>query len=271
MECKKCYGYGYRFWIRRSSGRSSTNLSPVAPPNSPILSVLVSVIIYSAFCDLQSLSYTHTSSSIPPLVNLAPSVSSSTSSSCRSGSPRTPIASFPPGTNIPWEVWGLQSTRWLEECITADWVSIYGLRTAESIRVPKRRDRNFQPNPVCSSLCGCYDIFLLPRFLPTLSCRSVEMSKCALDLSYSLTESTYILSLQTPKYLLAWPQALPSNALVNWELAFTYIDGVCNVWWSWYGEHTLSSEGVQCKGIAAAWRIGTSSFYWNKLRLAING
>ena len=175
MECKKCYGYGYRFWIRRSSGRSSTNLSPVAPPNSPILSVLVSVIIYSAFCDLQSLSYTHTSSSIPPLVNLAPSVSSSTSSSCRSGSPRTPIASFPPGTNIPWEVWGLQSTRWLEECITADWVSIYGLRTAESIRVPKRRDRNFQPNPVCSSLCGCYDIFLLPRFLPTLSCRNVEM------------------------------------------------------------------------------------------------
>ena len=134
-----------------SSSRSSTNLSPVAPPNSPILSSSSSSLftpIYPPFPTFNPFP-THTSSPIPPLVNPASSVSSSTSSSCRSGSPRTPITSLAPGVNIPWEVWGPQSTRWFEECISTDWQhAIYGLRTVECIRVPKRRDRNFTtPGP----------------------------------------------------------------------------------------------------------------------------
>jgi len=49
----------------------------------------------------------------------------------------------PPVINIPWEVWGPQSTRWFEECISTDWQhAIYGLRTVESVSVPKRKDRN---------------------------------------------------------------------------------------------------------------------------------
>jgi hypothetical protein len=132
-----------------SSSRSSTNPF-VAPPNSPISSSSSSSLftpIYPPFPTFNSFP-THTSSPIPPL-NPASSASSSTSSSCRSGSPRTPITSLAPGVNIPWEVWGPQSTRWFEECISTDWQhAIYGLRTVESIRVPKRRDRNFTtPGP----------------------------------------------------------------------------------------------------------------------------
>ncbi|KAG5641133.1 hypothetical protein DXG03_005947 [Asterophora parasitica] len=44
----------------------------------------------------------------------------------------------PPGTptplQIPWSVWGPQTTRWFPECFTTDWQhSIYGLRTIESV------------------------------------------------------------------------------------------------------------------------------------------
>ena len=134
-----------------SSSRSSTNPSPMAPPNSPILSSSAPSLftpIYPPFPTFNPFP-THTSSPIPPLVNLASSVGSSTSSIFRSGSPRTPITSLPPGTTIPWEVWGPQSTRWFEECISTDWQhAIYGLRTVESIRVPKRRHRNITtPGP----------------------------------------------------------------------------------------------------------------------------
>ena len=130
-----------------NSSRSSTNLSPVTSPNSSILSSSSSSSlfspIYPPFPTFNPFP-THTSSPIPPLVNSSSSESSSTSSSCRSGSPRTSITSLTPGVNIPWEVWGPQSTRWFEECISTDWQhAIYGLRTVESIKVPKRRDRNF--------------------------------------------------------------------------------------------------------------------------------
>jgi hypothetical protein len=137
---------GFESGVHNSS-RSSTSLSPVAPSNSPILSSSSSsslfTPIYPPFPTFNPLP-THISSPISPLVNPSSSVSSSTSSSCRTGSPRTPITSLTPGVNIPWEVWGPQSTRWFEECISTDWQhAIYGLRTVESIKVPKRRDRNF--------------------------------------------------------------------------------------------------------------------------------
>ncbi len=46
----------------------------------------------------------------------------------------SPIASIRPNTEIPWDVWGAQSTRWFEECLSTDWQhAIYGLRTADSI------------------------------------------------------------------------------------------------------------------------------------------
>jgi hypothetical protein len=129
-----------------NSSRFSTNLSHVAPPNSPTLSSSSSSLftpMYPPFPTFNPFP-THTSSPIPPLVNPVSSVSSSTSSSFQSGSPRTPITSLSQGVTIPWEVWGPQSTRWFEECISTDWQhAIYGLRTVESIKVPKRRDRNF--------------------------------------------------------------------------------------------------------------------------------
>ncbi|KAF8178260.1 hypothetical protein BJ912DRAFT_667788 [Pholiota molesta] len=44
------------------------------------------------------------------------------------------LKSIPPSTEIPWEVWGPQSTRWFEECLSTDWQhAIYGLRTVESV------------------------------------------------------------------------------------------------------------------------------------------
>ncbi|KJA25538.1 hypothetical protein HYPSUDRAFT_37528 [Hypholoma sublateritium FD-334 SS-4] len=46
----------------------------------------------------------------------------------------SPIASIPPNTKIPWDVWGPQSTRWFEECRSTDWQhAIYGLRSVDSI------------------------------------------------------------------------------------------------------------------------------------------
>ncbi|KAF9479790.1 hypothetical protein BDN70DRAFT_906131 [Pholiota conissans] len=41
---------------------------------------------------------------------------------------------LPAKLEIPWEVWGPQSTRWFEECLSTDWQhAIYGLRTVDSI------------------------------------------------------------------------------------------------------------------------------------------
>ncbi|KAF8879650.1 hypothetical protein CPB84DRAFT_1817387 [Gymnopilus junonius] len=35
---------------------------------------------------------------------------------------------------VPWDVWGPQSTRWFEECLSTDWQhAVYGLRTVESL------------------------------------------------------------------------------------------------------------------------------------------
>ena len=36
---------------------------------------------------------------------------------------------------VPWKIWGPQSTRWFEECLSTDWQhAVYGSRTAESLR-----------------------------------------------------------------------------------------------------------------------------------------
>jgi len=50
---------------------------------------------------------------------------------------------------IPWEVWGPQSTRWFEECLSTDWQhAIYGLRTVESVRTHRHLDGlAFAPTP----------------------------------------------------------------------------------------------------------------------------
>lgn len=49
-----------------------------------------------------------------------------------------PITS-PAAVYVPWEVWGPQSTRWFEECLSTDWQhAIYGLRTVESIIANKK-------------------------------------------------------------------------------------------------------------------------------------
>ena len=117
------------------SSSSSPVDNPLAPPNSPTSSSFLTPV-YPLFPTLNPFP-THASSPISP-VNFAPSVSPSTSSSCRSGSSRTSIASLSTGVYIPWEVWGPQSTRWFEECLSTDWQhAIYGLRTVESISVAK--------------------------------------------------------------------------------------------------------------------------------------
>ncbi|GLB42377.1 hypothetical protein LshimejAT787_1103920 [Lyophyllum shimeji] len=47
--------------------------------------------------------------------------------------PPTPLTAY-----IPWSVWGPQSTRWFQECISTDWQhSIYGLRTIECVTPEK--------------------------------------------------------------------------------------------------------------------------------------
>ncbi|TFK38165.1 hypothetical protein BDQ12DRAFT_651921 [Crucibulum laeve] len=49
-------------------------------------------------------------------------------------------------THIPWEVWGPQSTRWFEECLSTDWQhAIYGLRTVESVHVKEKHSSPVPP------------------------------------------------------------------------------------------------------------------------------
>ena len=131
-----------------SSASSSPIDNPMAPPNPPTLSSSSSSSLFSSiYPPFPTFNHfpTHTSSPIPR-INLPPLSSPSTSSSCRSGSSRTLIASLSPGVYIPWEVWGPQSTRWFEECIT-DWQhAIYGLRTVESVGVTKWRDGDSNTN-----------------------------------------------------------------------------------------------------------------------------
>ena len=119
--------------------------NPMAPPNSPILSASSSSLFPSIYPPFPTFTHfpIHTSNPIPP-VNSPSSVSSpSMSPSFRSESSRTSITSLAPVVNFPWEVWGPQSTRWFEECISTDWQhAIYGLRTVESVGIPERRDRN---------------------------------------------------------------------------------------------------------------------------------
>lgn len=131
------------------SASSSPVDNPVAPPNSPTLSSSSS----SVFTPVYFPSFNHFPTHTIPPANPAPSVSSSpTSSSCRSGSSRTSIASLSSGVYIPWEVWGPQSTRWFEECLSTDWQhAIYGLRTVESVCFTKRRDHNFTTTGLSSS------------------------------------------------------------------------------------------------------------------------
>lgn len=58
-----------------------------------------------------------------------------------------------PMTDIPWEVWGTDTTRWFEECISTDWQhAVYGLRAADSVN-PETviADYNMPPPPPPSS------------------------------------------------------------------------------------------------------------------------
>ncbi|KAF9051850.1 hypothetical protein BJ165DRAFT_921017 [Panaeolus papilionaceus] len=91
----------------------------------------------------------------PPPPHITPPQSSSffSTSSCQmmNPSPNSPslsrpqiitsqptVASLSPNVVIPWDVWGPQSTRWFEECLSTDWQhAIYGLRTVESVNIPR--------------------------------------------------------------------------------------------------------------------------------------
>jgi hypothetical protein len=84
----------------------------------------------------------------PPSTHASPVPSNPTNSSTSHSNrrARVPIASIPPDTNIPWDIWGPESTRWFEECLSTDWQhAIYGLRTVES--VTPRGNNTFPPIP----------------------------------------------------------------------------------------------------------------------------
>lgn len=48
---------------------------------------------------------------------------------------------------IPWKVWGPQSTRWFEECLSTDWQhAVYGSRTVDSLR-PEHHSQILKQSP----------------------------------------------------------------------------------------------------------------------------
>ena len=71
----------------------------------------------------------------PPSTHASPLPFNSTNASSKSNRrARVPITSIPPDVSIPWDIWGPESTRWFEECLSTDWQhAIYGLRTVESV------------------------------------------------------------------------------------------------------------------------------------------
>ena len=88
------------------------------------------------------------SSSMPPLPSpfLSPSLAPTPVPAMYGFSTHTPIPIQTP-THVPWAVWGPQSTRWFQECLSTDWQhSIYGLRTVESVTLEKMgRSTLFSP------------------------------------------------------------------------------------------------------------------------------
>jgi len=53
---------------------------------------------------------------------------------------------------IPWKVWGPQSTRWFEECLSTDWHhAVYGSRTVESLRPEHHPGNSSSPGPSTES------------------------------------------------------------------------------------------------------------------------
>ncbi|KAF8955319.1 hypothetical protein BDZ97DRAFT_1709646 [Flammula alnicola] len=85
------------------------------------------------------------------------------------------ITSIPPNTDIPWEVWGPQSTRWFEECLSTDWQhAIYGMRTVDSVTLKHR------PIPMPASM-----LHLTPSVLPTFPTTNGAVANDASHVSVS--------------------------------------------------------------------------------------
>jgi len=58
---------------------------------------------------------------------------------------RAPSSSSSRRITVPWKVWGPQSTRWFEECLSTDWQhAVYGTRTVESLR-PEHHPQILKP------------------------------------------------------------------------------------------------------------------------------
>jgi hypothetical protein len=107
---------------------NSANASPSAGPAYPLFPTfdyhLPTAIAQAFGTDRTPPPSTH--------VPLPPSNPTNTSNSGRRA--RVPITSIPPDVSIPWDIWGPESTRWFEECLSTDWQhAIYGLRTVESV------------------------------------------------------------------------------------------------------------------------------------------
>jgi hypothetical protein len=99
----------------------------------------------------------------PPLTfstTLMPTPTFPTQVSSPSNSASSPTHRGEHGFIIPWEVWGPQSTRWFEECLSTDWQhAVYGSRTVESVR-PENHPAILRPSsshsetPTSSSSSG---------------------------------------------------------------------------------------------------------------------
>ena len=71
----------------------------------------------------------HPSPSFAPTNTLPPN------SSCNSESPSRSSNRSESDIIVPWNLWGPQSTRWFEECLSTDWQhAVYGTRAVESVR-----------------------------------------------------------------------------------------------------------------------------------------
>ncbi|PPR01998.1 hypothetical protein CVT24_011121 [Panaeolus cyanescens] len=103
------------------------------------------------------------------------------------------VASLSPNVVIPWDVWGPQSTRWFEECLSTDWQhAIYGLRTVESVNIPRpiKKARRHVPSPSASNQPPLPDISSAPTASSSTSLLSGQGTLHNVPISHPPLNST---------------------------------------------------------------------------------
>jgi hypothetical protein len=121
------------------STSDSANASPSAGPAYPLFPT------FDYHLPIATAQAFGTDRTPPPSTHASPLPSNPTNTSNSGRCARVPITSIPSDVSIPWDIWGPESTRWFEECLSTDWQhAIYGLRTVESV---SPRGNVFPPIP----------------------------------------------------------------------------------------------------------------------------